>query len=293
MLDGSTQNADCCESIPVPGGAFPMGRSLTGKNVCPADQTPQCAIDELGGDALITLSPYALDRFEVTVGRFRKFVDSWDYLPPPVGAAGDALVSGAGWQSAWNDSLPKSKADFERSLLCDPGAATWTSVPAWYENLPINCVSWFEAFAFCAWDGGRLPTEAEWEFAAANGANADLYPWGEATPSSALAVYACSVDTAPCTVDPEFPETVGSRAKGANTWGHRDLAGNVREWTLDGYSYYWGEARTNPADVTNGFRVGRGGFWGQLAAELRAASRGEDKPGAVSSGSGIRCARAQ
>jgi sulfatase modifying factor 1 len=252
-LDGAVEQADCCQSIALPGGTFPMGLNLAGKNRCPAAYVNVLGCVP-GSDEVpehpVTLAPYALDRFEVTVGRFRKFVDSWEYHGLPEGAGGDAVVAGAGWQSAWNASLPASKAELEHDIECltdtGPGVgqfATFTVAVGSHENFPINCVTWYEAFAFCAWDGGRLPTEAEWEFAAANGAAEDLYPWGQDVPTPELAWY-CAADM--CNSGPP-PVAVGSFPRGENQWGHRDLAGNVDEWMLDTWAPYPQVAVTNYA----------------------------------------------
>jgi formylglycine-generating enzyme required for sulfatase activity len=287
------QKADCCESIALPGGPFEMGRSVNGKNQCPSDA---CNVNEEPAHR-VTLSPYALDRFEVTVSRFRKFVDAWNYEGLPGGAAGDAVVAGSGWQLAWNTSLPASKGAFEKDLEGGTDTfdftpiMTWTSTPGYYENLPINGVTWYQAFAFCAWDGGRLPTEAEWEFAAANGAAADLYPWGEAVPTATMSVYDCALDPDPCEPPPPFPAYVGSRPEDANRWGHRDLAGNVAEWTLDAVGPYPAKPVTNYANTAYGYRVIRGGDFGTPADALRATFRGTAGPGESASSLGFRCAR--
>jgi formylglycine-generating enzyme len=300
-LDGTVEDADCCENIALPGGTFPMGLSATGRNRCPPEYTYQVGCN-LGGDEVpehpVTLSPFGLDRFEVTVGRFRRFVDSWDYRLP-VGAGGDGVVAGAGWQSAWNGSLPATKQDLEKDLACltplggaVPELATWTATKGSNENLPISCVSWYEAFAFCAWDGGRLPTEAEWEFAAANGPQGDLFPWGEDLPTASLAVF-CAGAVVSCLDGSSAPVSpVGSLPQGANRWGHRDLAGNVDEWTLDSWAPYPTGAVKNYADVTpNGERVSRGGSFADIAANLRAAARAESAASTVYPGAGLRCAR--
>src|SRR6185503_5212427 len=100
----------------------------------------------------------------------------------------------------------------------------------------MNCVSWFEAFAFCAWDGGRLPTETEWNYAAAGGNEQRVYPWG-ANIDLTKASYDCAGDgsgtgTPNCMFSDMLP--VGSRSpQGDGKWGQADLAGNVWEWTLD------------------------------------------------------------
>ncbi|MFI5298445.1 MAG: formylglycine-generating enzyme family protein [Polyangiales bacterium] len=303
--DGTTESADCCESIAIPGGTFEMGRSATGKNRCPAtpDLAPadQCEGDETPEHSM-TLSAYKLDRFEVTVGRFRRFVDAFDFSAGlPTGAGATSVVAGSGWPSGVNQYLPASRAALE-TFFGTSSKVTWTSTVGANENKPITGVDWELAFAFCIWDGGRLPTEAEWEFAAANGANADLYPWGEAAPTRALAVYDCSSDAVPCASPPAFPADVGSVPSGANRWGQLDLAGNVGEWTLDTYAPYGTEPMTDFANIAYGFRVFRGGAYdvgsgvpvvlNAIPWPLRAAAReGRASLGIAFYDVGVRCAR--
>jgi formylglycine-generating enzyme required for sulfatase activity len=101
----------------------------------------------------------------------------------------------------------------------------------------MTCVDWFLAFAFCAWDDARLPTEAEYNFAAAAGDQQRAYPWGAAAPSSAYAVYGCELKGSGC-VPSDLPG-VGSRSPlGDGLWHHSDLAGSVNEWVLDAYGPY-------------------------------------------------------
>jgi formylglycine-generating enzyme required for sulfatase activity len=95
----------------------------------------------------------------------------------------------------------------------------------------MNCMEWFVAQAFCIWDGGRLPTEAEWNYAAAGGSEQRLYPWSvppsDATVDPSHAVYQTNSRTPP--VSP-----VGSRSPlGDGKWGQSDLAGNLWEFTRD------------------------------------------------------------
>jgi formylglycine-generating enzyme len=301
--DGSVGQADCCEAIAIPGGTFTMGLQPDGKNRCPADFDVD-VICSASGDEYpphsVTLSTYSLDRFEVTVGRFREFYEEFDYAGLPEGAGGNAQVAGAGWQSQWNSSLPTSKEQLAEDIGCYTTAfqshnedATWTDEPGTNEPLPIECVSWYEAFAFCAWDGGRLPTEAEWEYAAANGASTNLYPWGQAQPTPTLAFYGCT-GAGLCDVsDPLSPPLpVGSLPRGANVWGHRNLAGNVGEWVLDAWAPYPAQAVTNYANVTaQGIRVSRGGSRAESILWIRAAARDGSDASLVSPLVGLRCAR--
>jgi formylglycine-generating enzyme len=291
---GRGQPPSCCESIAVEGGTYTVGRSLDAgaHNYCPSSFRGSCFTDELPQHP-VTVSSYGLDRFEVTVGRFRSFVDSWDYAGLPAGAGGNEHLAGAGWQRAWNASLPKSRGALEEDLACGAGS-TWTHARGDGENRPINCVTWYEAFAFCVWDGRRLPTEAEWEIAAANGIEVDVFPWGTAEPTPALAVYDCATDAVPCTDPPGLPAAVGSHPGGANRLGHADLAGNVTEWVLDTYAPYITPTPPNYADVTDGFRAWRGGDFADIADYLRTTARNLSTPGSggQASNAGFRCASA-
>jgi formylglycine-generating enzyme required for sulfatase activity len=285
--------ADCCESVALPGGTFEMGAYIPGVTVCPPALAETCEQDEFPRHA-VTLSPYSLDRFEVTVARFRNFVDAWDYRGLPAGAGGDAQVAKAGWNAEWNQYLPSSKSELEASLFCDDGhGSNWTTAPGSNETQPIDCLTWYQAFAFCVWDGGRLPTEAEWEFAAANGTDGTVYPWGDASPTWELAAYHCIGDVAPCAVDLLVPIPVGTLPLGENRWGHRDLAGNVEEWTRDTWAPYPSMPTTNYADVTEGFRVLRGGSFRSTSTALTSTGRDFDQPGMADITFGVRCARSQ
>jgi sulfatase modifying factor 1 len=107
------------------------------------------------------------------------------------------------------------------------------------ENLPIHCENWWEAYAFCIWDGGFLPSAAEWEYVAVGGSEQGEYPWGSVDPGVAnqYAIYGddglCYYPTlGPCTGLTNIAP-VGTTKLGAGRWGQLDLAGNVEEWTSD------------------------------------------------------------
>jgi sulfatase modifying factor 1 len=109
------------------------------------------------------------------------------------------------------------------------------------ENLPIDCVNWYEAYAFCIWDGGFLPSQAEEEYAASGGSEQREYPWGSTDPGqlSEYAIYGCLYPTGPsgeeacfCTVEHVAP--VGTATLGVGRWGQFDLTGEVATWTIDG-----------------------------------------------------------
>jgi formylglycine-generating enzyme required for sulfatase activity len=231
-----------------------------------------------------------LDTFEVTVGRFRIFVEYLDQHPgwqPPLDAGAHPLIVNSGWHDGWTAELP-SAATIRNDLKCYQPEQTWTDNVGANENKPINCIDWTKAFAFCAWDGGRLPTEAEWEFAAAGGEENRLYPWGSTEPDCG---YANMNNGELCAGDKVAPVVVGSTPKGNGRWGHRDLTGNVLEWILDLYSPYTGSTCSNCANVSDGsYHLMRGGCYGNGPDYSRAASRGVDDPGLGHSGMGIRCA---
>ncbi len=276
----------CCTFKAVPTGSFPMGRATIGSDQCPSDIL--CYPGELP-EHDVTVSEFELAVFEVTVGRFRRFVDAYDGAPPDPGAGAHPLLEGSGWRPEWNVSLPGSKAKLLDGLHCDPKLETWTDAPAGRENAPMNCVSWVVAFAFCAWDEARLPTEAEWEYAAAGGAENRLYPWGEAIPTL--------VD-AGADAEPTPPSDVGAVPGTRGRYGHQDLGRGLFEFTLDFYDRRFYEsggqgcrdcANLVPAES----RVKRGGDWRSQPGNVRAAARYAEDPNVSIPANGFRCARSR
>jgi formylglycine-generating enzyme required for sulfatase activity len=280
------EGASCCLSLAVPGGSFAMGRSIAG-----TDASTALSVEGFPSELpehSASVSPFYLDAFEVSVGRFRKFVNQFDGTPPANGAGAHPLISNSGWQSAWSSYLVPSKAALLTELK-QHSNPTWTDAVGQNENFAINLVDWYVAFAFCVWDGGRLPTEAEWEFAAAGGDDNRLYPWGQDTPTVQMANFAGSEAT------PQHD--IGTHDPGNGRWGHRDLAANLWEWVLDRYDPTWyagsGSTCDDCANLSVGsLRVHRGGTYWRSEGYMRAAHRSEGTDPALHFATiGIRCAR--
>ena len=223
-------------------------------------------------------------------------VKAYDGTLPKTGSGAAPQSAASGWQTAYAAQMPGSQGALMAQLNCDVGGyQTWTEGAGVRETMPLNCVSWYVALAFCIWDGGRLPTEAEWERASAGGDAEWLYPWGAAAPDPATNVVAnCTADgVSGCMPTDLLP--VGSRPAGAGRWGHRDLAGSLWEWTLDYYdaTYYQAIGICDDCVNTGGStpRVIRGGNFTSLAKSVRATTRASKPPNAVDPYAGFRCAR--
>jgi sulfatase modifying factor 1 len=156
--------------------------------------------------------------------------------------------------------------------------------PVWGmpEALPVSSISWGEAGAFCAWAGGRLPTEAEWE-RAARGDDARRYPWG-----NTFEPWRCNTrDGGPHAPTPaaDYPDCV-------SPYGVLDLSGSVSEWCSDWYEdmYYAKSPAENPTGPENGTRrVSRGGAWMNAAEFIRVVSRAGIEPTWHGPMQGFRC----
>lgn len=159
------------------------------------------------------------------------------------------------------------------------------------EDHPINCLNWTQANAFARWAKARLPSEAEWTYAARSGGRAQVYPWGDAEATCEYAMMAAEDETSGCgTGGTTAP--VCSRPKGNSAQGVCDLSGNVWEWLADWHGPYAeapadGRPRTRPGTE----RVYRGGSMNHAPGALRAEYRGEADPDLRGFSVGFRLAR--
>ena len=278
-----------CETLPIPGGTFLLGRSEDGTDACPENMT--CNDDELP-ETEVTIGGFYLDKYEVTVARIRKFVDAYQmgWRPLP-GEGAHPKIEGSGWQADFDDQLPAGN-EFTSSLNCAVSSSDfvpWSDTPQGKEDYPANCLDFYTAYAFCIWDGGRLPTEAEWEYAAAGGDENRLYPWGQDAPTEEIISPGCT-NLSVC------PLPVGSSPLGKARWGQEDMGSSWEEWTRDSYasdaySQITEATSINPAQLAESnahiLRGGTSAFDGDNRTALRISAT----DGISSFRFGVRCAR--
>lgn len=173
-----------------------------------------------------------------------------------------------------------------------------------FGNRPVEYVTWFGAREYCEAEGRRLPTEAEWEFAAhglgappALRAKTSTYPWGNETPSCEEIVLARNINGV-CRKLSVGPIDVGTASKDKTPIGVYDLGGNVSEWVQDAYQVNYSDCGPcidpvirQAASPSGELRVMRGGSWSLTLSDSRAASRGRKLANQAYPGVGFRCAR--
>jgi formylglycine-generating enzyme required for sulfatase activity len=173
--------------------------------------------------------------------------------------------------------------------------ATWTPLAGTQETRPISCVNWWESCAFCIWDGGFLPSEAEWEYAAAGGTQEREYPWGTAAPGTAnqYGIYDCYYPTEPSYCSLASIAPVGTATLGAGLWGQLDLSGELEEWNLDWYVPYVDPCIDCASLTPAAYRAMRGGSFWLSPANGAPPVRGRNAPAFRGNytGFGFRCAR--
>ncbi len=232
----------------------------------------------------VTVSSFCLDKTEVTTRAYLACVDKGECERPPE-------------KVSWPNVTEKDKQLY--SALCNAGVKE-------RGDHPINCVAWQMASTYCGKRGERLPTEAEWEFAA-RGASQRKYPWGDDAPT-AKHLNACGKECAKWfaahgqKVTPMYDDDdnggyvgtspAGSFPAGASAAGILDLAGNVWEWTADWFGPYTEDPATDPKGPATGTqRVARGGaFNGTDPDWARPAFRWKTDPDTYNHAIGFRCA---
>jgi formylglycine-generating enzyme required for sulfatase activity len=280
------------DMVPVPGGTFRMGDTFGDGR---SDERPLHSV---------TVSGFALSRYEVTVGQFRRFVQETGYLTSAERQGGWLVWTGRIWERKFN--------------------ASWKNPYfAQTERDPVVMVSWDDAVEFCTWlsrrerltpfyavgrsvtenrsaDGYRLPTEAEWEYAARSGGEDLKYSWGNGGPEGNVAdetlreAYpAWPFATWPGYADGHvFTAPVGSYPPNAR--GLYDMSGNVWEWCNDWYGSYAADGAVNPVGPGSGVtRCLRGGSWTDEPAALRATFRSGRLQNGRGVNSGFRPARSR
>ena len=267
-----TEPATGMQFVYIPGGCFRMGQSEEEKAVLLRAVGREAYFryfaDELPRHT-VCVDGFWMGRYEVTVGQWRRFVRETGY-----GGKGARF-----WRC---NGMARPKGFIQK------------------ENEPVCCVSWYDAQAFIGWlrkktgRPFRLPTEAEWEYAARAGTTTARY-WGNGTDERACR-YASVADKAhgwesnfPCDDGYSFTAPVGSFLP--NAFGLYDMLGNVWEWCRDWYDrfYYARSPRKNPQGPPAGrYRVLRGGSWRYYPSYVRCANRGNDEPASRDDDAGFR-----
>ncbi len=277
------------EPVSLPGGTFAMGTA-------DPDGFPD---DGEGPVRAVTISPFRLDPTSVTNAQFAAFVDDTGYRTETE-AWGWSFVFASFLPGALRKGSPRPE---QTPWWCAVTGATWNSPEGPGSDVstrmdhPVVQVSWADAVAYCTWAGGRLPTEAEWEYAARGGLDQARYPWGdELTPAGE---HRCNIwqGTFPVrnTLDDGHRGTAPVRSYPPNGFGLHEIVGNVWEWTAD----WWGTDHgpgpstdpTGPCDGTA--RVMRGGSYlchASYCNRYRVAARTHNDPDSAGGNLGFRCA---
>ncbi len=264
------------EMVVIPAGSFRMG-DIQGEGF--SNEQPVHSV---------SVASFAMGRYEVTVGEFRRFVEATGYQTDAEKGDGCYVVNNEGYWETEKD------ANWRNPYLSQT------------DNHPVVCVSWNDATAYAAWlteqtgHQYRLPTEAEWEYSARAGTETSRY-WGN-NPDDACA-YANVHDNTSKEVNGfswTHHDCTDGYAKTApvgrfqpNAYGLFDVLGNAWEWTCSEYesSYQGAEQRCVSTDDSSSLRALRGGAWGNEPRFVRTAYRNRSSHGCRGDGVGLRLAR--
>lgn len=277
--------------ISLPGGTFLMG----------TDSDESFPLDGEGPVREVTLDPFLIDIDPVTNAAFAEFIAATGYKTE---------AERFGWSFVFWSHIPKDRYEtlVEDTVAaapwwCKVNGARWNapegpgSDVASRQDHPVVHVSWNDASAFAQWSGQRLPTEAEWEYAARGGLEQKLYPWGDKLRPDGQ--HRCniwqgefpSIDTA----DDGYAGTCPVRAFPPNGFGLYSVTGNAWEWCADWFDTEHHDAdRKNPAGPPTGqTRVMKGGSFlchRSYCNRYRVAARTSNSPDSSTSNMGFRCA---
>jgi formylglycine-generating enzyme required for sulfatase activity len=272
--------------IPIAGGTFTMGTTVAevaaAVEECLAGyggDPGRCQLSD-GEDAQpqhsVTISPFLIEETEVSYEQFLTFMN----------AAELGMGPGSHRNGCFANPCMQTRNDTETSNISFD-SANYSVLPV-INNLPMTNVTWYGASAYCAALGRRLPTEAEWEFAA-RGPNGRLYPWGDTwIPENA------STSRSPLEL-PRNKVPVDAFPLGATPEGVLNLAGNNEEWVADWYDpRFYGQPAAGGTDpqgpVSGTEKVVRGGAWDLVPFFARAVHRRSLLPNAPTASVGFRCA---
>ncbi len=255
----------------------------------------------------VSLDPFWLDATAVTNAQFAEFVEATSYVTES---------ERFGWAFVFRGQLPESK---QRKLKHDKtvqglqwwyaiNGACWRKPEGPGSNIkkrmdhPVVSVSWHDAAAFAAWANKRLPTEAEWEFAARGPTTGQMFPWGEELEPGGK--HRCNVWQGNFPLQNSAADgyawTAPVRAFRRSEWGFYNLIGNVWEWCADWFSPHWHrpatpETRINPRGPATGDRkVMKGGSFlchASYCNRYRLGARTSNTPDSGTTNLGFRCAR--
>ena len=274
----------------LPGGAFLMG----------TDDGVGYPQDGEGPVRRVTLRPFRIDAAAQSNERFAAFIAATKYVTE---------AERYGWSFVFGgllaDDVPHTRAAAAAPWWRQVEGADWrhpegtqSSVEG-REQHPVVHVTWSDAMAYCAWAGSRLPTEAEWEYAARGGLEGRRYPWGdELTPGR---THRCNIWQGEFprtnTVDDGYYGTAPVTAFEPNGFGLHNMCGNAWEWCADWFSprFHINGPRDNPAGPPEGtHRVIRGGSYlchESYCYRYRVAARSANTPDSSTGNTGFRCAR--